>query len=686
MRFGLGAKLLVAIAIPAILSIALILLTEHLQRSRTVSAQTSQLGTSLAESLSAAAGSLAAKGSVSDLQGIVNKLQQNPLIEYADFVRPDGRVLASSGSRGVPASLLAMGRPVGAVDHQVRGREKNLHISIRPLLDTSASSREAPAGYLRLVVNERGARDEDGRSKYLTPLGVLLALGTAAYLTFLSHRSIVRPIRAMTTSAREFAQGNLQRRETVGSADEIGILDSALSSMATSFDQSVGKVGQVQRKLVAVVQNVGSRSAAVIAGVEEQRLMLDEAYGSIEQLNAGIRKITDNVDDLSTSSEETSSSMLEMAASMEEVSRHTDTLLTSVEDTASATHQMVSSISEVDQNVDFLQSFVVETSSSMSEMNASISQVETNAAKSYDLARAVAQAAEAGMGAVRETVKGMEQIREAVVESNGVMSRLGEKSSQVGKILGVIEDVAEQTNLLALNAAILAAQAGEQGRGFAVVASQIRDLSERTARSTREIAEIISSVQEEVGNATVAMARGSRTAETGVALSQDAGRALDRILDSADKASSMGREIASATREQAKGSEAVTAAISRLQEMVRQINSATTQQAAGSNHILKAVESMRDVTRYVRQATVEQKSGSVMISDAADRIIEKVREIFEVAKGQAAESEKIVKTIEQIRTIAETGGHSAAEMAESIASMSDSLRILGDEVRRFKSG
>ena len=67
------------------------------------------------------------------------------------------------------------------------------------------------------------------------------------------------------------------------------------------------------------------------------------------------------------------------------------------------------------------------------------------------------------MKAVRETIEGMEHIRQSVIASNAVVSRLGERSVAIGRILNVIEDVAEQTNLLALNAAILAAQAGEYG-------------------------------------------------------------------------------------------------------------------------------------------------------------------------------------------------------------------------------
>jgi len=454
--------------------------------------------------------------------------------------------------------------------------------------------------------------------------------------------------------------------------------------MAVNLEKTISKVLQAQGKINSVVELVGSHSQTVITRVDDQRVVLEDAYFAIDKLNGGIRKISENVETLSASSEETSSSILEMVASMEEVSRHTDSLFGSVEETASATHEMVSSTNEVDQNVDYLESFVAETASSMLQMSASISQVETNAAHSYDLALAVADAAESGMRAVRETIDGMEQVRRSVLESNVVVSRLGDRSAEIGKIVGVIEDVAEQTNLLALNAAILAAQAGEHGKGFSVVAAEIRELSERTASSTKEISTLIRTVQEEVANALRVMTQGSSMVQSGVELSHDAGEALNKILESATKSSEMGKEIANATREQAKGSETVAKSIEKVEEMVRQINGATSQQATGSSHILKAVESMRDATRYVRQATSEQKTGSMMISKAAERMMDMVHDIFGVTANQAAESEKIVRTMERVRDIAEANGRSADEMRESVKMLAEAVRGLDEEVRRFK--
>src|SRR5258707_1334365 len=240
----------------------------------------------------------------------------------------------------------------------------------------------------------------------------------------------------------------------------------------------------------------------------------------------------------------------------------------------------------------------------MVEMSASIGQVEGNAARSYNLTVAVADAAESGMKAVRETIDGMEQIRKSVVEANTVVARLGERSIAIGKILNVIDDVAEQTNLLALNAAILAAQAGEHGKGFAVVADEIKDLAERAGASTKEIADLIKTIQAESKNAINAVERGAHNVDRGVEVSNEAERALKKILESSQKSTNMVRAIARATVEQAKGSKQVTDAIGRIAETVQQIAAATAEQARGSELIMKSAEKMRTITQQDRKSVV----------------------------------------------------------------------------------
>ncbi|HEX2120754.1 MAG TPA: HAMP domain-containing methyl-accepting chemotaxis protein [Thermoanaerobaculia bacterium] len=681
-RVGLRAKFVIALVLLTIIVAALIFFTLQYLVRRAMIAQTVEQGSAIAQTIEATAGYYVIFGLTDDLENIVNDLGQSTSVEYAEFLDGSGKKLAAS-EPAVPAVL------ANRAPRRERGTRvgEGLHIYTVPFYESKAEAAKPgarPKGYFRLLMNESQAQSALDSLRTWSLGIVVLTLLLAGTLAWFASRVFVRPILSLVETARQVSKGDLTQRAAVESGDEIGSLAETFNTMAGNLERTVKSLVQSQAKLKSVVETVDSRSQTVIHRVDEQRAIIDDTYESIDQLNGGVRKITDNVEALSASSEETSSSMLEMVASMEEVSRHTDTLFSSVEETASATHQMVSSINEVDQNVVYLTNFVTDTSSSMVQMSASIAEVEANAARSYDLALAVADAAESGMKAVRETIEGMEQIRGSVFQANTVVSRLGDRSVAIGKILNVIEDVAEQTNLLALNAAILAAQAGEYGKGFSVVAAEIRELSERTASSTRDIANLIRAVQDEVENALKAMASGSTLVENGVSLSHEAGKALNNILESASKASNMGREIAGATREQAVGSETITRAVDRLQEMVKQINSATRQQAQGSDHILKAVESMREVTKYVRQAMVEQKSGSSMISAAAERMIEMIHEIFQVAASQASESEKIVATMRQVRAIADGNRNTAGDMSDAITLLNDAIRSLDEEVRKFR--
>lgn len=670
-RVGLRPKFILAFVLQTIVIALMIVGLEQWRVRTTVQAELLKSAEDLARTVTVESNDAVKNGRLAELRAAADDVKSRHWIDYADFVTADGRILAASQGAPPPGLPSTPGR----TDLQASNGDA-LHLFVAPFADGR--------GYFRLVASEREALVVVGQLRW-SNLGVaFLALGVSIGLAWVGSRFIVRPVLEIGENARRLAEGDLTQRAEVQSSDEIGDLAAAFNTMATNLEKTVTKLVRSQAQLKSVVETVGSRSRTVAGRVDEQRSMIDSTYHSIDQLNTGFRKITDNVEALSASSEETSSSMLEMVASIEEVSRHTDTLYNSVEDTASATGQMVTSINEVDQNVDFLSNFVTDTSSSMVEMSASIAQVESNAARSYDLALAVADAAESGMKAVRETIDGMEQIRYSVAESNAVIGRLGDRSTAIGKILNVIEDIAEQTNLLALNAAILAAAAGEHGKGFSVVAAEIRDLSERTASSTREIANLIRSVQDEVGNALRSMSAGTKLVEEGVSLSHEAGKALNNILESSTKASEMGKEIAAATREQASGSENVSQSIGRLQELVSQINGATTQQAQGSEHIMKAVESMREVTKYVRQAMDEQRSGSAMISTAAERMIDMIHEIFQVATNQATASEKIVRTMEQVRAIAEGNGGYAVEMGESLTLLSEAIRGLDEEIRRFR--
>jgi methyl-accepting chemotaxis protein len=93
---------------------------------------------------------------------------------------------------------------------------------------------------------------------------------------------------------------------------------------------------------------------------------------------------------------------------------------------------------------------------------------------------------------------------------------------------------------------------------------------------------------------------------------------------------------------------------------------------------------MREVTHFVRQAMIEQKSGSSMIATSSEQMITMIHEIFQAASNQTIESEKIMNTMEQVRTIAEGNRNSANEMSDSLTLLSDAIRGLDEEIRKFR--
>ncbi len=198
-----------------------------------------------------------------------------------------------------------------------------------------------------------------------------------------------------------------------------------------------------------------------------------------------------------------------------------------------------------------------EVAAAIEEMSRTVTDNATNAAKTSHVALKNQQIAEGGGLIVKDTVKKMQDIAKVVKQSADNIIKLGESGQKIGEIISVIDDIADQTNLLALNAAIEAARAGEQGRGFAVVADEVRKLAERTTEATKEIAGMISGIQNETKNAVDAMNIGTKEVQNGIELADKAGSALNEIVISSKEVLDMVNAIASSNEEQSATAEEV---------------------------------------------------------------------------------------------------------------------------------
>jgi len=423
---------------------------------------------------------------------------------------------------------------------------------------------------------------------------------------------------------------------------------------------------------VATAMNDALRSMA--DGVTMQLEAGDQTSRNVKQLAGALKDIGQHVEVLAASAEESSSSILQMTATNDEVAENIQELASSVRETVASIEEMAFSIKEVAKNVDALSLTAEETSSSMNEMDVSIDQVQSNANETARLSEEVAQDAERGAEAILKTIGEIYRIKESSQEAVAVISNLGSRIDAIGQILNVIDDVAEQTNLLALNAAIIAAQAGEHGKGFAVVADEIKDLAERAGASTKEIADLIKTIQAESKNAIQAVERGAMNVDRGVEVSNEAERALKKILESSQKSTNMVRAIARATVEQAKGSKQVTDAIGRIAETVQQIAAATAQQARGSELIMNSGEKMRTIAQQVERSTQEQTKGGRRITTNIENINSMVTQLNNSHRQHAQGMEQVQASSSRIEASAERQQSGLRELTTQVDRLKRSIK------------
>lgn len=184
------------------------------------------------------------------------------------------------------------------------------------------------------------------------------------------------------------------------------------------------------------------------------------------------------------------------------------------------------------------------------EFSATSLNIADNMGSTQRLAQENAQQTQIGRTSMDEASSSLEQIAGALNSTATVINTLGQRSQEIGGIVGVITSIAEQTNLLALNAAIEAARAGEQGRGFAVVADEVRNLASRTRQATDEISGMIQSIQQETGNAISTMEQGNLLMQEGLSRNANVASALARIDEQSRSAGQQFAAITTATQEQ----------------------------------------------------------------------------------------------------------------------------------------
>ena len=236
----------------------------------------------------------------------------------------------------------------------------------------------------------------------------------------------------------------------------------------------------------------------------------------------------------------------------------------------------------------------------VTEMSAAVDEVARNANQTSDASRQTEDTANGGRQQVRDTARAIEQLAGNVAHTSDSIKTLAQQASEIGRVLDVIRGIADQTNLLALNAAIEAARAGEQGRGFSVVADEVRALAQRTQASTREIEQMIGTIQQGTQEAVGAMAQSSEQASRSQTLAASADTALDEITRMVSKINEMNLTIAAAAEEQAQVAREVDKNLIAIRDIATQTATGAQETSAASNELTRLASALNSMVGRFR--------------------------------------------------------------------------------------
>lgn len=404
--------------------------------------------------------------------------------------------------------------------------------------------------------------------------------GVMGNLTLKQIRRTTKDLQAQFDAVR---QGNLNVKATVYSEDELGMLATGFNEMARVIfattneaqrkaDEQEEAKENLQRQVIRLLDDVEGAArgdltvqaevtADVLGAVADAfNLTIQNLRDIVQQVKVAAREVTKGATNSETFARALSSDALRQAEEL------------------------------------------ANTLNSVQVMTDSIQRVAEAAREAETVARDASTIALKGGEAVENTVAGILEIRETVAETTRKVKRLAESSQEISKIVALISQIASRTNLLALNASIEAARAGEAGRGFAIVADEVRQLADKSAKSLKEIEQIVMQIQSETGSVMTAMEEGTQQVIKGTKLAEEAKRSLENIIQVANRIDILVRSITTDTVEQTETSRAV-AHVMQTVELTAQETSQEAQRVSGALQNLVGVS--RDLIASVERFRVE---------------------------------------------------------------------------------
>ena len=395
----------------------------------------------------------------------------------------------------------------------------------------------------------------DARNTALVRLAsqaAIMALVVIVFLFALS-RLMSRPLKTLGERIASLREGDTESAVPyLDNDDEIGVVARALEMFRTETieKQAREKAAAEEREAVSLERNRNAETAARTAAMQADavaRLAL-----ALERLAGG--DFSSRIDDLGPEFEKVTA----------DFNRMVDSVATVLDDIKASAGSIDLGSQQLLHSAEQLSDRTARQAASLEQTAASLEQITATVKRSSDSAT---QAGELVGNAKSQAARSVAKMQDAI----GAMGRIEASSSQIERIIGVIDEIAFQTNLLALNAGVEAARAGEAGKGFAVVAQEVRELAQRSAEAAKEIKQLIATSVEEVG--------------TGAALVNQTGGALAEIEQLIGKIHDSIQDFIRSYSEQSAGLSEINTAVGYMDQVTQQ-NAAMAQEANAASHDL----------------------------------------------------------------------------------------------------
>jgi methyl-accepting chemotaxis protein len=472
----------------------------------------------------------------------------------------------------------------------------------------ATDSLDVADGENRKLVEDRRKSDETAATATIivSLFSTLLALSLGAAVAYRTAKSITKPLNDLMGVARGIGNtGDLEHNIDLTRDDEIGELARTFHKMVTYLKEMAG-----------VSESIAGGDLTLEVKPRSSHDTLGNAFARMVEGLAGlVRSVRD-------ASSQVASASNQVAGASDDAAKIGLQAASAIDEVTSTMHEMSVNVQNMVKSTQVQASSVSETSASIDQMVASIQRVADTAKVLLDISNRSREEVHNGIGTMEKATDGLNRINTTITSSGQIIGALGQRADDIGKIIEVIDDLAEQTNLLALNAAIEAARAGEHGLGFAVVADEVRKLAEKSAQATKEISELIESIQKEARKAVENMDRSTSIVNEGLELGGELNSALRKISNVVTEVYKFAQEIGAATNEQSHGSSQIARATTRLNEITHEINSAVEEQASGAQAVVKAMERMRELVQQSTSGSTELAASSEQMSKMSRGLLE----------------------------------------------------------------